>query len=260
MTWQAHKARHALVEAGVAMKINITGTGYPLVLFHGWGFDQLIWESLTREIARRYTVVAVDLPGFGQSPVMSWAAFKARILEHLPQQFAIAGWSLGGLYATRLALETSARVTHLINIASSPRFTRDDNWPGVDQRLLNMVFRELKRDPVSVRAKFIAMQSQHQTPQSNPDYLPSAEGLKAGLDVLAEWDLREALHKLNIPVCYMFGHLDTITPKATMTNMQSRYPHFNYVSFPKAAHMPFMTHQKKFIKELERFIPCESRA
>jgi len=237
------------------MKINESGTGYPLVLFHGWGFDQLIWETLTQQIAGRFTVYVVDLPGFGQSPVMTWNRFKTQILKQLPDRFALAGWSLGGLYATRLALESSPRVSHLINIASSPRFIKTDNWPGVEQRVLDTFFNELQRDPGGVRTRFIELQSQRQAPQTPACFLPSVEGLKAGLDVLANWDLRDKLHQLDIPVCYMFGRFDAITPRTTLTTMKILYPQFDYVLFPKASHMPFMSHQDAFISELERFIP-----
>lgn len=236
------------------MHIKISGTGYPLVLFHGWGFDQSIWDALTREIGERFTIYAVDLPGFGRSPLMNWSTFQSGLLKRLPAQFALAGWSLGGMYATRLALEAGTRVSHLVNVASSPRFIKDDNWPGVEHRVLDSFFTELVHDPVTVRSQFVALQAQHQPPQTDACYLPGIDGLKSGLDVLANWDLREALHNLAMPACFMFGRLDSITPRATLARMKTLYPQFDYVLFHKSAHMPFMTHQQDFICELERFI------
>ncbi|HGK6671911.1 TPA: alpha/beta fold hydrolase, partial [Legionella pneumophila] len=58
------------------LHINIQGKGRPLVFFHGWGFDHRVWLPLARLLSTRYCLYLVDLPGFGQSPVMSWEVFK----------------------------------------------------------------------------------------------------------------------------------------------------------------------------------------
>jgi pimeloyl-[acyl-carrier protein] methyl ester esterase len=238
----------------MTLAIRSSGAGHPLVLFHGWGFDQLIWDSLTLEIKDQFQVYVVDLPGFGQSPLMPWPTFKERLLTILPKQFAVLGWSLGGLYATRLALEAESRVTHLINVASSPRFIRDDVWPGVESQVLKTFMADLLRDPDGVRSQFIALQSAQQPVSVNLNSFTSVEGLKAGLDVLANWDLREPLNQLDMPVCYMFGRLDAITPRQTIQVMQGQYPQFDYVLFKKAAHMPFLSHKADFVTELTRFL------
>lgn len=68
----------------------------------------------------------VDLPGFGNSGLVGWEDFKKCLLRYLPQEFALIGWSLGGLYATRLALETD-RCSHLLNIAASPCFIKKEH-------------------------------------------------------------------------------------------------------------------------------------
>lgn len=240
----------------MTLNISVTGTGQPLVLFHGWGFDHRVWDALSAVLSHRFRLYAVDLPGFGRSDRMDWAEFKHELLQVLPDQFALAGWSLGGLYATRLALEASTRVTHVLNIASSPRFVCEDtdDWPGISPTVLDDFFANLMRDPLRVRAEFIALQAPHQAMTDELSSLPSTAGLKDGLEVLAHWDLRADLANLTMPVGYMFGRLDAIVPRRIVPVMQARYPHCDYVLFPRAAHMPFMTHQADFIHQLERFL------
>ena len=106
------------------LNITVHGRGKALVLLHGWGFDSQIWHSIQPELSNRYQLYLVDLPGFGLSPSVDWENFKSILLKQLPAHFAIAGWSMGGLFATRLAIEAPCRVSHLLNIASSPCFIR----------------------------------------------------------------------------------------------------------------------------------------
>jgi hypothetical protein len=39
----------------------------PVILTHGWGLDATIWFYLRRELAKRFRVIAWDLPGLGKS-------------------------------------------------------------------------------------------------------------------------------------------------------------------------------------------------
>ncbi|HRD68522.1 MAG TPA: alpha/beta fold hydrolase [Legionella sp.] len=238
------------------MNVNIynEGRGTPLVFFHGWGFDGSIWHSLLPYLIKSYHVYLVDLPGFGLTPMMNWDEFKSDLLKKLPTNFALAGWSLGGLYATRLAIEEPARVLKLLNIASSPRFPTDDLWPGIAPNVFTQFFSNLSRDSKQTLQNFLLLQLQENNVSFSLGIPPSESGLASGLNILHRWDLREKLKSINIPVYYMFGRLDSITPVKTMNVMQSHYPDFKYKIFNKSAHMPFLSETDLFITELTGFI------
>ncbi len=230
------------------------GQGMPLVLFHGWGFDNQIWLPLIPLLQERYQLTLVDLPGFGLTPMMDWHSFKVRLLEQLPASFALAGWSMGGLYATRLAIEEPHRVRCLLNINSSPRFITDTLWPGVDKEVFLNFYKNLSTDIDKTLRDFIALQLIKDKFKFVLGSPPSPEGLENGLTILETWDLREGIKNLAQPTCFMFGRLDPITPVKTMNVMQSLYPDFKYVLFNKAAHMPFLSHTELFIQEILEFI------
>ncbi len=225
------------------MSIHLTkhGTGPSLVFLHGWGFDHTIWESLIPSMSQSYTVYCIDIPGFD-----TWHEFKARVLNTLPQQFACVGWSMGGLLATRLALEHPERVTHLINITSSPCFVAEDTWPGIAPARLDDFYQNIEHAPHATRDAFIALQL-----PKNSTYVPRGlkqqDALKQGLTILKQWDFREKLHALTLPTTYIFGRLDSIVPAKTMAVMQTTYPHFDYHLFRKAAHAPFLSHKDEFL-------------
>ena len=239
----------------MTIHVSVHGIGKPLVLFHGWGFDSNIWCSLLPALTDKHQVYLVDLPGFGLTSPMDWEMFKATLLKQLPLGFALAGWSMGGLYATRLALEAPQRVTHLLNISSSPHFIKDLTWPGISGHVIKAFYQDLTKDPERILQQFIDLQLQGQTlPSAMLGKKATLFGLSAGLDVLVSWDLRSDIKQLNMPVCYMFGRLDAIMPQRTMTKMQVIYPQLNYILFAKAAHAPFLSDPDEFIRSLEEFI------
>ncbi|KTD41229.1 alpha/beta fold hydrolase [Legionella parisiensis] len=240
------------------MKINIHsyGKGFPLVFFHGWGFDCQIWLTLVPKLFEDYQLILVDLPGFGHSPVMDWESFKELLVEHLPDRFAIIGWSMGGLYAMRLAVEEPGRVDYLVNITSSPRFLNSDLWPGVSHDVFKKFYKNLLEEPHATLKEFLVLNglSRNDNQFHLPDKLPSQEGLELGLKILETWDLREKLKQFDKPSCFIFGRLDPIVPIKTMNFMKLSYPDFHYVLFKRAAHMPFLSHMDLFIEELRGFI------
>lgn len=238
----------------MTLNIKSIGSGKPLVLLHGWGFDQTVWFDLVETIKNTFTIYLVDLPGFGNSPMMDWEAFKKNLLERLPANFALLGWSMGGLYATRLAIEEENRVTHLINVASSPRFIIDREWPGIEDKILANFYKNVIKDSRQALRQFIALQLQTSNYETRSNSLPLKVGLEAGLKILATWDLRKQLDNLKCPTCYMFGRLDGIVPGVLRKTMQNMWPHFDYVLFNKSAHVPFISDEDLFIEELERFL------
>src|ERR1700685_2560464 len=116
--------------------IERTGTGPPLVLWHGWGLNLRIFDELRDQLSSDFEVVAVDLPGHGGSEWeegMDGEAQLSALLQCLPEGAALLGWSLGGQFALRGALQAPSKVAHLILMATTPRFTTAPDWPhGLD--------------------------------------------------------------------------------------------------------------------------------
>jgi pimeloyl-ACP methyl ester carboxylesterase len=96
------------------------GAGEPLVLLHPLGGDRHVWEPVLEPLAAEREVLALDLPGFGDSPPLddgeppdppalarAVAAFAER--EFGGSAFHVAGNSLGGWVALELALDGRAR-------------------------------------------------------------------------------------------------------------------------------------------------------
>ena len=89
------------------------GAGEPLVLIHGVGSFRRVWEPVLPALEAEREVVAVDLPGFGDSPVLpdgtaphpaALAASVGSLLDELGWADAhVAGNSLGGWVGLELS-------------------------------------------------------------------------------------------------------------------------------------------------------------
>ena len=60
-------AKHAIVD-GREVHYTASGSGkHTLALVHGWASDQRAWWKNTAQLAQHFRVLAIDLPGHGQS-------------------------------------------------------------------------------------------------------------------------------------------------------------------------------------------------
>lgn len=101
----------------------VGGSGPPLLLLHGYPQNHLMWHAVAGPLADRYTVVAADLPGYGDSfrppPAPdhlphSKRAVAADLVEAMQalghEWFAVAGHDRGGRVAYRMALDHPDRI------------------------------------------------------------------------------------------------------------------------------------------------------
>lgn len=90
------------------------GSGQPLVLLHGWGFDHTCWRPVIDRLTPRYRVIAVDLRGHGRSQASS-SAYQLSDLSsdlfgligelNLPEAPVLIGHSLGGAVVQQFVVD-----------------------------------------------------------------------------------------------------------------------------------------------------------
>lgn len=102
--------------------------GPALVLLHGSNASLHTWEPWVKQLGDAFRVVTVDLSGHGLTiakadetyTAESMAAFVGEFTSAIGvERFAVAGNSMGGGVASRVAIAMPGRVTHLIPIDSA---------------------------------------------------------------------------------------------------------------------------------------------
>ena len=114
----------------------VAGSGPPVVLLHAGVADRRMWAEQVDALAPRFTVVACDLRGFGDTPLspgeFSFVDDVRGLLDHLGiERAALVGNSLGGRVALELAVAHPTRVAKLVLVAAG---LPDHDWSAEVRR------------------------------------------------------------------------------------------------------------------------------
>jgi pimeloyl-ACP methyl ester carboxylesterase len=107
---------------GVKLHYMTAGHGTPLILLHGYAETSLMWKPIIPVLAERFTVIAPDLPGIGDSEIptdgldMKSAAIRIHDLAKSlgVQKAEVVGHDIGLMVAYAYAAQFQAEVTKLV--------------------------------------------------------------------------------------------------------------------------------------------------
>ena len=242
------------------------GTGPDLVLLHGWGMNSTIWQPVLQSLAKKYRVTCIDLPGHGLSPEMEWPSDQVidLLLDVAPSRAYWMGWSLGGMLAAMVAAKYPERMTGLITVSTSPRFTQTETWSNAmpEDQLLSFA-QQLEQDPSAVLKRFIALQFLGASVdkltirrlQYEVGFQPaSIKALQQGFELLRRLDLREAFAGIQSPMLGLFGERDRLVPATVARAIKTLNPSTKTHIFAQAGHAPFISHPTQFLDQVTSFV------
>lgn len=121
--------------SGATIHSVVGGSGPPLLLLHGYPQTHIEWRDVAPELAKKFTVVASDLRGYGDSSKPpdgeNHAGYSKRAMgqDHVDvmaslgfQKFAVVGHDRGGRVAHRMALDHADRVAKLMILDIVPTY------------------------------------------------------------------------------------------------------------------------------------------
>src|SRR5690349_2696481 len=127
--------RHSTKTAGATINYVTAGSGPPLLLLHGYPETHIMWRKVAPQLAKKFTVVAADLRGYGDSSKPAGggdhAAYskRAMALDHVEvmeslgfQKFSVVGHDRGGRVAHRMALDHPDSVQKLVVLDIVPTY------------------------------------------------------------------------------------------------------------------------------------------
>ena len=138
-------ASHWIDTSAGKMFARAGGSGPPLLCLHGYPQTHVMWHRVASALARHFTLVQPDLPGYGWSAVpeakpdhapytkRAMANVMIEIMEALGHpRFGLAGHDRGGRVAYRLALDHPGRLDKLATLDIVPTWSM---WHALDAKL-----------------------------------------------------------------------------------------------------------------------------
>jgi len=253
---------------------NMTGSGRPLLLVHGWAMHRGVWQSLTSALAGCCTVIAVDLRGHGAAAALpgpyDFAAF-ADDLRLLAAQLSLdrviaLGWSMGVSVLLRLLQDPAAWIDALILVGGTPCFVAREDWPpGMPRAAVQRLQRRIERQYPEALASFhelLLTERERAALAHTPDYdllthprhAPNREAACRSLRDLADADLRPALGSITVPTLLIHGDKDRLCMPPAADYMHRCISGSRVLHLPETGHVPFMTRPEAVAAAIRDFV------
>ncbi len=230
----------------------VSGTGPGVLLIHGTGADpEGNWGPLIAELADRFTVVAVNLPGAGATSdpggpltiddlaTQAVAAAEAAGLS----SYHLVGHSLGGVVATAIAARRPDAALSL---------TAHGSWITTDPRMafqFDLWARLLRSDKelLARHLQLTAFSAATLGSMSDEQFATAAQGFTAMLDeriirqieLDGQVDISTLLPAVQTPTLVIASTDDQIVPPSHQRELAARITGAQYIELPAGHGLPF---------------------
>ena len=252
-----------------------------LVLIHGLGSNGLLdWKTVIEQLEHNYHIVALDLPGFGQSDSTSLQLAPQRyaklllwlIPQFTQQKMTVIGHSMGGAISLRFAAEHPELVDKLIMVDTAGVLQRSvfvrhmtlmpDTYDflGDYQQRFDLLDSAVKKvNHLLDKWSGILLKQLDKLPDPTQVLLenPVAQQyiykdrptLNAALGLIYE-DLSDAITKLSVPTHIIWGENDRVAPLRTGKLLQFQLQQAELSIIKDAGHVPMHDQPQLFMQQL----------
>jgi pimeloyl-ACP methyl ester carboxylesterase len=273
--WRQHLRSEDVV--GAAVNYAEIGEGPPVLLIHGLGGSWQNWLANMPHLAKSHRVIAVDLPGFGASPLPPWEISipaYGRFIHDFCEKVEIGGAdvigsSLGGFVASELAITEPSRVEHLVLVSSAGvTFSRARREPaavfgrivraaaplafryqmeGLRRRgLRRRAYRGIVDDPVALDPRLLY--------EITAPAL-TAPGFYDAMTTLVGYDIRDRLQEIEVPTLIVWGRQDRVVPARSAPFYRDLIgDNAELVVFEGCGHLPMLERPVRFNRLIDEFL------
>jgi len=245
--------------AGQAVHYEDTGAGGAIVLLHGWGADHTLFQPLAQLLARKYRVLALDFPGFGQSPepaspcgVGDYADLVLGFLAALGiEGCSLLGHSFGGRVVIKLAARQLPvpKLHKLVLVAAAGIKPAQSKKARARAKRYQIGRKLLKPFPQLAEA----WRNRH----GSADYRAASPMMREVFKNTVNEDLRGLLPRIQPPTLLVWGRGDTETPLADGQLMEREIPGAGLVVLENCGHYAFLEQQGQFLRVMASFFSIE---
>ncbi len=273
--WRQHLHRVEL--PGAEVNYAEIGEGEPILFVHGLAGCWRNWLENLPHFGKTHRAIALDLPGFGHSPMPSWPIDMptyGRLIHDFCEKLgidhvaALVGNSMGGFVATEAVIEEPARFGKLVLVsAAGISFAEAEGRhleAGASLFEAGLPFlagprRAWTRRP---RGRKIAFGRVFKYPNRvRPELLleqmePGLQspGFGDALRSIGGYDTRHRLPEIEVPTLVVWGLNDAIVPLEAGIGYNRMIPDSRLELFERTGHVPQMERPARFNALLDEFI------
>ncbi|MFJ5770595.1 alpha/beta fold hydrolase [Psychrobacillus sp. NPDC093180] len=241
------------------------GTGEPILLIHGFCGSSDYWSNLIHELAKTYRVIALDLPGHGDSSVQEningidqYATFIRDFIDELKiDRVTMFGHSLGGYITVAFAEMYSDRLKgfSLIHSTAYPdteeaRKGRDASADKIETAGMEAFIEGLV--PKLFSPKHLESHHKEMREVKNIGYSTSPAGAKNALTAMKNRiDRRKVIETTNVPVLLIAGEEDQLIPSEKVFTAKGQ--HIKQILLKDVGHMSMYEAPQELIQEILEF-------
>src|SRR5215207_1468054 len=276
--WRRHQ-RWVPVDGRPVNVIDV-GQGIKTIVFiHGLAGSWVNWLENLPAFMGEHRVVAMDLPGFGHSPmpaekisIPGYGRFVDALLEELGVGAAcVVGNSMGGFIGAELSIQFPARVERLVLVSAAGltiEYQRDERILAMLKRLERTLavyggWLATRSGPLVRRPR--SRQALMKVVAEHADLLPAplvAEQIKGSgkpgfidaLDALTDYPIRERLPEIACPTLIVWGEDDRLVPVRDADEFERLIPDSRKVVFPDTGHVAMFERPRAFNELLAAFL------
>jgi pimeloyl-ACP methyl ester carboxylesterase len=279
--------RHRIADLdGPVHYVDYGGQGKPLLMVHGLGGSALNWMAVGPALAERYHAIAIDLVGFGQTPLYHRSAtvganaeLVSEFIEKvIGEPVALMGNSMGGHIAVIVAADHPRQVTECIlvdpavpvPITQAPRpnplilgVAAVMSIPGLADVLVQQRARRLGAeavvreaialtcaDPSRVDPNVVEAHVQLTRERAHLGLQNSRAFVQASRSIalrMADPRFWTRVKKVKAPTLVIHGSLDRVIPLAAARDLVRRRPDWTLRVLEGVGHVPMMETPELFL-------------
>ena len=252
------------------------GEGPPILFVHGLSGSWQNWLEQLPHFARNHRVIALDLPGFGASPMPPWEisiSAYGRLLDDFSNMLGIeratlVGNSMGGFisaeasiaqpdWVDRVVLVSAAGITHA-RMRKEPAEVVARLAAAPAPLLFRFQDRSLRRPGLRYAAfKGIFHAPHHMRPELLWEQYHAAVGAPGMVDAvrgLAGYDFTDRLRQVDDPTLIVWGRNDRVVPPKDAAGYAGYLNVSRTAIFDRTGHCAMLERPVRFNRLLEQFI------
>ena len=240
------------------------GSGWPVLLLHGWGCSSETMQPAFRHLEADFHVYNFDLPGFGLSPEppAAWdtAAYASLLAEFIQKNCAqppvLVAHSFGGRLSLRLAAQGVPHKMILTGCAGLKAHRGLDYYAKVysykaAKKLLSLPGLRGQREELLNKAK---------AKSGSADYRQASEVMRAVFVKTVNEDQTPNLSQVQAPTILFWGGQDTATPLSDGRLMEAKMRDAALIVKPDGSHFAFLEFLPEFLAIIDSFLKPEKAA